>query len=97
MSRTLLQRLRSFEYLSLEHVCVEAADLLEHQARVYKSCCKDREVLLNLANKDRQRIEELEAKLIRANYLIDELEGHEGAEGWSEYLRVALAERNKDE
>jgi DNA repair exonuclease SbcCD ATPase subunit len=35
---------------------------------------------------------ELEARLQKADYLIVELEGHEGAEGWSDYLHKALAE-----
>jgi hypothetical protein len=36
------------------------------------------------------RINELEIKLANADHLIIELEQHEGAEGWSDYLRVAL-------
>jgi hypothetical protein len=46
------------------------------------------------ADKERReaaaRIEALEAALREANWLIGELAGHEGAEGWSEYLRKRL-------
>ena len=39
------------------------------------------------------RVDELEARLKQANYLIAQLlKGHEGAEGWSEYLTKTLAE-----
>ena len=33
----------------------------------------------------------LRAKLTKAEYLIRELDGHCGAEGWSQYLNEALA------
>lgn len=40
--------------------------------------------------KQDETIEQLEAKLKEADYLIEELDSHEGAEGWSGYLRERL-------
>ena len=40
----------------------------------------------------RHVIQNLSDKLKRADEIINEMNGHEGAEGWSEYLKVMLRE-----
>jgi hypothetical protein len=41
------------------------------------------------------KITELEDTLVTANFLIEELEDHEGAEGFSQYLQYALDNYHK--
>jgi len=50
----------------------------------------DSELDASIINELKKRIEALEAALREAEWLVREFARHEGAEGWSEYLRKRL-------